>query len=57
MFPRSYHEAEKIQKKKMQESAFLVMFLKLSCISFRLFGYYIYSDITPSILFYQFVLF
>lgn len=44
-------------KKMTQEYWFLVMFFNLNCISPELFGYKIHSGITPSILFYQFVLF
>lgn len=43
--------------KKMQESWFLVTFFNLNCISPGLFGYYIHSGNTSSILFYQFALF
>lgn len=43
--------------KKTQESWFLVTVFNLNCISPGLFGYYIHSGITPSILFYQFILF
>lgn len=44
-------------KTTTQESWFLVTYFNLNCLSPGLFGCYIHSSITPSILFYQFVLF